>query len=158
EIDTRGEGVPVVLFNSLSWDRSETVRLPGNPEWGAVRAYDENGQTLPSDVHVSGGGEVEVAVYAADIPAMGYRTIWLRPENGTAAGGQAQQGQADASAQGRLDASVDTAGVGAPAADIPFDGRWETDYYAVEWNEHGEISRLFDKKADREVLRAGETA
>ena len=32
QIDTTGDGTPVLLFNSLSWKRSETVTIKGGPE------------------------------------------------------------------------------------------------------------------------------
>ena len=128
-IDTTGDGIPVIVFNSLSWNRTEAVKISGDAGWQQLAAYDESGRRLKTDAVQTGDGKTELTVLAEDLPPMGYRTVWLRPEE-------------------RRDAAK------APA----FDRKWETEFYQVEWNERGEISRLYDKKAEREVLRPGETA
>ena len=70
-----------------------------------------------------------MSVYIPSVPEMGYRTIWLK--------------------KNKVNNELDM---------IDFNGQWETGFYQVEWNERGEISRLYDKKAKREVLRSDETA
>lgn len=67
---------------------------------------------------------------ASNIPQMGYKTVWLRPT---------QSKPID-----------DHSSV--------FNGSWETSYYLIEWNDNGELSRLYDKSASREVLLEGELA
>ena len=83
QIDTTGDGTPVVVFNSLSWVRSETITIKGGSELIGVGAYDENGNLLDSDlyVHPFEDDQVEMSVYIPNIPEMGYRTIWLKPNN-----------------------------------------------------------------------------
>lgn len=129
EINTLGEGTPVVIFNSLSWSRSEIVKVNGGKELTTAKAYDQDGNELKTDIRSLEDGKVELSVFATDIPEMGYQTIWLRNE------------------QDHDEVKSET-----------YNGTWETDYYKVEWNEQGEIARLYDKKASRDVLKAGEVA
>lgn len=128
EINTRGEGIPVVIFNSLSWDRSEVVTIKGGNELKDLIACDEDENVLMTDVIYSDESNIQVSVYVPNIPQMGYRTIWLKPHSQKVA-----------------------------EADPTFNGKWETDYYQVEWNAQGEISRLYDKQARREVLKPNDT-
>ncbi|CAM3899540.1 alpha-mannosidase [Lederbergia lenta] len=129
QINTAGDGVPVLLFNSLSWERSETIIIKGGPELLEVRAYDEDGTLLTSDIQRLEEEELELSVYIPSIPEMGYCTIWLKADH--------------------VKKEIET---------NEFNGHWETDFYQVEWNASGEISRLYDKKAKREVVKSGETA
>src|SRR5690606_7292017 len=56
-------------------------------------------------------------------------------------------------------ADIAAAATAAPAAPITITAnRAETPFYELEWNASGQISRLYDKKNDREVLLAGEVA
>lgn len=128
-IDTRGEGVPLIVFNSLSWNRSETVTLRGARDWSRLAVYDEDGRELRSDVLRDDSGACGLAVQVEEIPQMGYRTLWLREMEREAA-----------------------------AEPASFEGKWETDYYKAVWNERGELVSLCDKRTDRELIPAGECA
>jgi len=123
QIDTTGEGLPFLLFNSLSWTRSETVRIIGGSELAGKNAVNSEGELLPSDINHLESGELELTVYVSDIPQMGYKTIWLKEQENPCKNNNEELGS-----------------------------EWETEYYVVEWNEKGEICRLYDKKARREVL------
>ena len=82
---------------------------------------EENGKTSHRlNVHVQG------------IPALGYKTIWLKRP----AGNQAV----------------------AENSTTVFANSWETDHYKVSFNERGEITSLWDKEAHREVVKPGEAA
>jgi alpha-mannosidase len=129
QIDTEGDGLPVILFNSLSWMRSETVTIVGGPELAGKGAVNQDGEELPSDLFHREDGQFELYVYVPDIPEMGYKTIWVKDLEKQNIEDQEKKGS-----------------------------EWETDYYLVEWNEKGEISRLYDKKAHRDVLSNGATA
>ncbi len=57
--------------------------------------------------------------------------------------------------------AAEIAGSGAHTATAPITitaNGADTPFYALEWNAHGQISRLYDKHNDREVLLAGEVA
>ncbi|MEY8749846.1 alpha-mannosidase [Alkalicoccobacillus gibsonii] len=130
EMNTEGDGQPYVLFNSLSWDRDEIIELSGGRELLNLSVYDENNQELKSDLTFKSEDDIHLSFIASNIPQMGYKTVWLRPT---------QSKPID-----------DHSSV--------FNGSWETSYYLIEWNDNGELSRLYDKSASREVLLEGELA
>jgi len=80
-VDTRGgDGVPVLLFNSLSWPRSGIVTLKvemPEPVRGEVYVLDARQNVLPSEVfnRPSGTNFVELMVRAPEIPSLGYALI-----------------------------------------------------------------------------------
>lgn len=91
-VDTRGEGTPVVVFNSLSWPRSDVTEVDlgftaGGV--GAVELVDDQGATRPLQIvrstsHADGGlCTARIAFQAVDVPALGYRTYHVRPATGT---------------------------------------------------------------------------
>lgn len=127
------DGTPYVVFNSLGWERDETVLIESDSELTGMSAYDEAGNLLASDwIAGADGVQPALAVAVKGIPAFGYKTILLRAFEQRAAGGSVARGQ-DLSA-------------------------WETPHYKLEFNEQGEITRLFDKAAEREVLPEGAKA
>ncbi len=149
--DTGGQA-GCLLFNSLPWDREEWVELeapgPGEParQWRRVR-----------------------------VPAMGYAFVPADEQVGEQAGKQAGEqvgeqagGQVDEQVGGQVDGQADEqadgqAGrgpraQGAEPAVTATTSAASTPYYEVEWNAQGQITRLYDKVNDREVLAAGEVA
>ncbi|MDO8681956.1 MAG: glycoside hydrolase family 38 C-terminal domain-containing protein [Armatimonadota bacterium] len=75
DIDTSVvEGVPVVVFNPLSWDRTELVEVT-NSKLGRraqLTATDDKGITVP--VQKVGG---KLVFLATDVPSLGYKVFWL---------------------------------------------------------------------------------
>ena len=80
-IDTRGQGTPVVVFNSLGWVRSDYAEVElGFAEGGVtdVNVTGPDGKTVPAQIleatRYSDGGlkTARVAFVARDVPAMGY--------------------------------------------------------------------------------------
>jgi alpha-mannosidase len=72
------DSLPVVVFNSLNWQRSEVVSVPlpsttaSNQAW---QIYDHSGNQLVSQL-----GEASTLLFlAGDIPPVGYRVFWLCP-------------------------------------------------------------------------------
>ncbi len=76
------DALPIIVFNSLNWQRSEVVAVPlptfpplessgqESPYW---EIYDLEGHQLPSQL-----SEVSVLLFqATDIPSVGYRVFWL---------------------------------------------------------------------------------
>lgn len=126
-IDTTGQdGIPYAVFNSLGWSRSATIRI--GTQQGALEAYDEQGARLETD-RVEGG----ISVYVPDIPAFGYKTVWLK-----------------APPEALFSSETEDAAA--------FGDTWETSYYLARFNERGEMIGLFDKKAGREIVKSGERA
>ncbi|MDE3178901.1 MAG: alpha-mannosidase [Acidobacteriota bacterium] len=78
-IDTRSEGVPVVVFNPLSWERNDVreveVQFPG--ALAKVEVLDPDGRVTPS-AEVSRNKStrtVKVRFLARGVPAMGYKVF-----------------------------------------------------------------------------------
>jgi alpha-mannosidase len=70
------QGTPVVVFNALSWPRTEPVRviLPS----GSYRIVDVSGKTVPSQAVMTSSGVTDggttVTFVAQDVPSLGYAT------------------------------------------------------------------------------------
>src|SRR6202795_3712961 len=80
-INTQGSGVPVVIFNSLSWPRKEVievqVQLPGVAN--RIEVVDFSGKIVPSQLltHDSETNRARLLVEAS-VPALGYKTYYVR--------------------------------------------------------------------------------
>lgn len=80
-IDKRNENVPVIVWNPLSWDRTEVVEaeIPGNQE---RHVFDPSGKTVPDqnldsqDPHSS---KRRIRFLADLVPAFGYKVFILKP-------------------------------------------------------------------------------
>jgi len=78
-IDTRGEGIPLVVFNSLFWKRTEpvTAEIDLSPAPPAIRLLDPAGKEVP--VQIIGRTEKEgrtftrVVFIAPGVPSFGYK-------------------------------------------------------------------------------------
>ena len=84
QVDTRTEGgVPVLVFNPLSWSRSGivsvSVQLPAASA-GGVTVVDAQNRTLPSQVlsHDPKTHSYQLLVEANNVPSMGYKVLRVR--------------------------------------------------------------------------------
>jgi alpha-mannosidase len=83
-VNTEGEGVPVILFNPLSWARTDVTEVeaqfPSNiaPQAG-IEVRDSSGAILPSSVISRDDAThmVKVRFVAKSVPAMGYAVFHL---------------------------------------------------------------------------------
>ncbi|MEH2076301.1 MAG: alpha-mannosidase [Nostoc sp.] len=68
------ESLPIFVFNSLNWQRSEVVSisLPTPEEW---QIYDTSGKQLVSQLSEPS----TLLFFATEIPPVGYRIFWLSP-------------------------------------------------------------------------------
>ncbi len=69
------DSLPIVVFNSLNWQRSEVVSVSltpqtNNQQW---QVYDSSGNQIPSQIDA----DANLLFLADDIPAIGYRLYWL---------------------------------------------------------------------------------
>jgi alpha-mannosidase len=135
QVDTRGEGLPLIVFNPLAWERTEPVEAeltwPGPGK--AMRLVDSAGAETPYQVldekAAPGGTTFRVLFVAEKVPSFGYRTYRVL-------------------------------GAGAApefAAGLVVDGSTlENDFFKVVLDPRsGWIRSLFDKRTGREAL-AGE--
>ena len=80
-VDTRGPGIPVVVFNPLSWERTDVaeaqVQFPGRAKYVEVR--DPDGHAVPSGVvsRDDSTGTMNVRFLARSVPSTGYRVFHL---------------------------------------------------------------------------------
>jgi len=81
-VNTQGDGVPVVVFNSISWPRTEIVeveaQLPGRTEH--VEVVNAAGLQVESQVLSidSATNRARLLLLAANVPALGYETYFIR--------------------------------------------------------------------------------
>ncbi|HLK63722.1 MAG TPA: glycoside hydrolase family 38 C-terminal domain-containing protein [Bryobacteraceae bacterium] len=80
-IDTRGEGVPVVVYNPLSWDRAGPVKIDAvePPAGQHLEARDSAGQPLLAQVVAKDATtrKVTLNVLVKGVPSLGYEVIHL---------------------------------------------------------------------------------
>ncbi len=73
------EGTPVIVFNSLGWERKDAVRVELPPgEDGEVAVFDARGREVPAQVLPAGRYAREVLFVADAIPPLGYAVYDLR--------------------------------------------------------------------------------
>jgi alpha-mannosidase len=135
QVDTRGEGIPLLVFNPLAWPRTEPVEaevdFPGPAR--AIRIIDSAGKEVPHQVleeaSSSDRTKFRLLFIAEEMPSFGYRTY-------------------------RVLSAEDVA---AAKTDLSVNGMTlENEFFRLSLNPStGWISSLFDKKTGREVF-AGE--
>lgn len=88
KVKKQHDGIPLVVFNPMSWNRTEPVRCAVNvdgrayPHLGTDLNYnvvDEHGNRLPHQV-IAGAelvNELDIVFHAPDVPSMGYKTFYL---------------------------------------------------------------------------------
>jgi alpha-mannosidase len=124
-LDTRGDGVPLVIYNPLSIERGDVVErdvtFPGNvPE--AITAIGPDGKPAPAQILSKDGNTARVAILAR-VPSIGFVTYSLQPA-----------------------ASVASSELSVTANSL------ENQRYRVRLDENGDVTEVFDKRANRELL------
>ena len=93
-VDTRGEGVPVAVFNSVGWPRTDLAEADVGFARGGVRDFDvvdHTGTVIPSQLLGSeryrDGGlkRIQCAFLARGVPALGYSIYHVVPRTTTGA-------------------------------------------------------------------------
>jgi len=131
-VKTRPEkGTPLIVFNSLSWPRTDPVTALVAPRTAAFRLVDAAGtdvpyQRLPS-VNPASPGTALIEFIARDVPALGYKTLYL--------------------IEGAQPSPEKTS---SPAGTEVL----ENDFYRIELAPGG-VKRLYDKELGRDVLDTG---
>lgn len=141
-IGTEGEGTPLVLFNSLSWNRNDAVLVRGGKELRTKAPYDKDGLPLPYDLMQADDGLI-MSISAGEVPSMGYTTVWLRDNGNNTAGGKGFAGGGEAYI------GKETESGGSP-------DRWETGFYTLVFDDAGRIVSWLDKSSGRELIAPGE--
>jgi len=145
KMDTHGDGVPVVVFNTLGWARTDLVQVEVGsigPNVHGLRLRDASGADLPLqfiDTQQYDDGslkDAKVAFLARDVPAFGYSLYQIIPSD-----------------SGSFEGKKPPASI-APASSWHEDvGSIENEFYRVTfdlWT--GDMKSLYDKTAHWEVL------
>ena len=127
-LDTRVQGVPLVVYNPLSRDREGMVeaevafagRVPN-----AVRIFDPKGREVPAQITARTGTTTAKILFSARVPSVGFAVFAVRP--------------AAASQSSALKITNNSL---------------ENARYRVRLNSHGDVASVYDKAAQRELLSA----
>jgi alpha-mannosidase len=97
QIDTRGEGTPIVVFNPLGWSRSDVAELNvsfserGVTDFTLVDASDRSVPVQILEAQRNGDGTLKtakIAFIARDVPALGHAVHHLIPKRGVPSVGE----------------------------------------------------------------------
>ena len=126
-LDTRAQGVPVMVYNPLSVARQDVaeanVTFPSTAP-AAVRVFGPNGQAVPSQISRRDGNTLTVQ-FLATAPSVGFTVYDVRR----------------ASAHAPADAALKVSKSGL-----------ENARYRVTLDENGDVASIYDKLARREML------
>ncbi|NEQ95461.1 MAG: alpha-mannosidase [Cyanothece sp. SIO2G6] len=74
--------IPVVIFNSLNWDRTEAIAIPTLLEHRTITHWQiqtTDGQALPYQLQPNDDSQPQLLIQASTIPGVGYQLFWLTP-------------------------------------------------------------------------------
>ena len=147
KIDTQVDGIPVLVFNTLGWKRTDVVQIEVGsirPNVHALRLRDSSGAELPLQFletqRYDDGSlkDVKVAFLAQDVPALGYALYEITPSESGSASVPGKKRSENPPAASTMHQDV---------------GTIENEYYRVSfdlWT--GEMKELYDKSAKWDVL------
>ncbi len=125
-LDTRVSGLPLVVYNPLTFDREDAVEaeitLPVSAEF--IRIFGPDGMEVPSQVIERKGQKIKF-VFLAKVPSVGFAVYDLRPSPEPC----------------RLNTGLKV------SPEVVENSR-----YVVKINRDGDVSSIYDKKAGREIL------
>ncbi len=130
-LDTRGDGVPLVVYNPLSIEREDVVeavvRFPATVPKGVTVVGPDGKQVLAQIVSGSGSGDSSATIlFVARVAPVSFSVFDVLPSKKTA-----PAGELSASANGLENAR-----------------------YRVRLDDAGDVASIFDKRLDRELLSA----
>lgn len=131
--DTSGVGIPLVLFNGLSWKRDDVVEVPMGLGNDNATVTDDKGAEVPTQVITKADGSLAALFVARNVPPMGFAVYhlreWIKPTT----------------AKPRP-LSVDSGGM-------------ENEFFKVTVDPTtGWVTSIFDKKNNREIVQSGKAA
>lgn len=126
-MNTQTNGVPIVVYNPLNIPREDIVEAEVSFPDGmpkAVRVLSPEGQEVPAQL--SGSGSAAKVIFLAKLPSVGYAVYDVRP--------------ADSSTENR-ELKVSESSL-------------ENARYKLKLDQNGDVSSIFDKKLNHELLSA----
>lgn len=139
-IDTAGEGMPVVVFNTLPWVRTDVAAYPGPLPEEDLHVVSARGEPVPSQRTTDG----KLIFLAEGLPPMGYAAYRILP-------GKGRRADVDRSVSARLFSMHANGGRGARTGAV-----LENGFVRMTVDACGRLTGLYDKCAGREVLASGE--
>ena len=127
-MDTQSQGTPIVVYNPLNVDREDVVEAGikfHNGPPSAVRVIGPDGKEVPAQTAGEQNGATRI-VFLAKVPSLGYAVYDVQP------------GESSNST---------------PELKIS-ETELENARYAVKLDQNGDVSSIFDKKLNRELLSA----
>ncbi len=131
QLDTRGAGAAIVVFNPLSIEREDVVEANvalGGGAPNGVRVTGPDGSDVPSQIEGTDSG-ISKVLFVAKVPSVGFAIYHVQATQSMAAGGSSNELQV-------TDSSLENA------------------RYKIEVNSDGDVTRIYDKKLERELLSA----
>jgi alpha-mannosidase len=126
-------GLPVVLFNSLSWERTGPAIIFNRKPAGTLAVKDGQGRVMPAQILPplpdQPAGVVRIEFIASGVPALGYKTFYLTEDKGVP-----ESPSTSAKLAERVQGSV-----------------YENDFYKVTFGPGG-LKSIFDKELGSELL------
>ncbi len=119
----------LIAFNSLSWARGDAVTAEIQEVAEPIELAQPNGAVTPAQVIGHSNGKAQIVFVPDATPALGYTTLHAR--------------QAQKTATSSLSVTEHVI---------------ENQFFVIELNDEGEITRLLDKRCDREVIPTGQRA
>ena len=119
---------PVVVFNALSWQRTDPVNVSVKSPGGEFNLVDGKNRTVPYQiVHKTGDGTFEIQFIAENVPSLGYKTYYITKGGSRVAN-----------------------------VDLPktSDTYFENKYYKINLT-NGGIKGIYDKQLGKEILETG---
>jgi alpha-mannosidase len=128
-LDTRTNGIPLVVYNPTSMQRQDVVEATvefANSAPPAVRVIDRRGgRDLPAQVLYTEGNKARI-LFLADVPSVGFKVFEVKP----------------AASEQSATSSVRVS-----------ESSLENVRYRVKLDVNGDISSIFDKEIQRELLK-----
>ncbi len=130
KVDTQAAGIPIVVFNPLSWEREEpvTAELLLDEEFTGIEITNHENQSLPAQIikRIKQGDRYFVKIlFVARVPSMGYACYWANSQ------------------KTNLTATAVKIGL----------NEMENKFFRIKIDSaSGCLTSIFDKEADREVL------
>jgi len=133
DVDTEGEGEPLLVFNTLSWERDAIVEQAVDGLTDEVQVLAPDGSEVLCQL-TQKDGQPHVLFVARGLPAMGYRVYRVFPAGGASPAGAA------------------------PGSDLSTgDGTIENSLVKIAYDKKtGELTSLYDMKLGREFLSDGQ--
>jgi len=86
-IDTQGKGIPVIVYNPLGWARSGQVKVKVQFAEPNVTAASATPDAMVTSTQIDKRtGVAELKIYVPNVPALGYKVIWVQAGNAGDAG------------------------------------------------------------------------